>query len=114
MKEKRKQPRVNVIMPVAYYRYQYDEKPVEQKMGVILDVSQEGMLIESETVINANYVKIVFVNYENVESSIVGFVIYSRRAENGKAKTGLCFHGEKDEIYTFVTNLIRTYQFMKK
>ena len=114
MKEKRKHPRISVSVPVTYECCDDDGEIVEQSMGVVLDVSHGGILIESETIIDANFVKIVFINYDNKEFSIIGSVVHSSKSMTGKAKTGLCFHGTNNEDYRFITNLIRTYHYRKK
>ena len=114
MKENRKHPRVNISVPVTYECYNDDGELVEHRMGVVLDVSLGGILIESETIIDANYVKIVFINYNNEDFSIVCSVVHSRRTKTGRAKTGFCFHGGNRESYHFVGNLVRTYHYRKK
>ena len=72
------------------------------------------MLIETDDIIKANYVEIVFVNYKNKIMSIVGSIVHSRKSENGKAKTGLCFHGAESENIKIATDLIRTHYHGKK
>lgn len=114
MQNRRRYPRINVRTPVIYECYDDDGEIFEQRMGVALNVSQGGMLIESDRIIDANYIKIVFVSYDNEVLSIVGSVVYSRKTKNGKTKTGLCFHGNNSESLKFVTNLIRAYYYRKR
>ena len=114
MDKKRKYPRTNVYVLASYDCYNDDGELFAQKLGVILDVSMGGMLIETDDIIEANYVEIVFVNHENKVLSTVGSVVHSEEAENGKVKTGLCFHGSDTENIKIVTNLIRTNYYGKK
>ena len=79
-----------------------------------MDISLGGMLIETDDIIKANYVEIVFVNYEHKLMSVVGSIVHSRKSENGKAKTGICFHGADSENVKIATNLIRTHHYGKK
>jgi len=111
MKNKRKYPRINIRVLASYDCYDENGDLVDQKHGVILDVSLGGMLIETDDFIEANYIKIVFVNHEHKLMSIVGSIVHSRKAENGKVKTGLCFHGADSENIKLVTNLIRTHNY---
>ena len=111
MKNRRKHSRVNVYVLISYDCYNDDGELFDQKLGVILDVSLGGMLIETDEIIEANYIKIVFVNHENKIMSIVGSVVHSRKAENGKVQTGICFHGSDTENTKIVSNLIRTYHY---
>ena len=114
MNDKRKYPRINIRVLASFEYYDEDGKLFDQKLGVILDISLGGMLIETDDIIKANYVEIVFVNYENKIMSIVGSIVHSRKSENGKAKTGLCFHGAESENIKIATNLIRTHFHGKK
>jgi hypothetical protein len=45
--------------------------------------------------------------------SIVASIVHSRKSENGKAITGLCFHGAESENIKIATNLIRTHYHKK-
>ena len=114
MNDKRKYPRVNIRVLASYDCYNEEEELIDQMHGIILDVSLGGMLIETDDILEANYVKIVFVNHEHKLMSVVGSIVHSRKAENGKAKTGLCFHGADSENTKLVTNLIRTHHYGKK
>ena len=114
MDKKRKYPRTSVYVLASFDCYNEDGELVAQKLGIILDVSMGGVLIESDDIIEASYVEIVFVNHENKVLTTVGSVIHSRKAENGKVKTGLCFHGSDTENIKIVTNLIRTNYYGKK
>jgi c-di-GMP-binding flagellar brake protein YcgR len=111
MIDKRKHPRVNVYVLASYDCYNNDGEVYDQKLGVILDVSIGGMLIESDGIVEANYVEVVFINHEKKVLSIVGSVVHSRKDENGKVKTGLGFHGTERENIKIVTNLIRTHNY---
>ncbi len=114
MSNKRKYPRVNIRVLASFDCYNEDGELFYQKLGVILDISLGGMLIETDEIIKANYVEIIFVNYKNKLMSIVGSIVHSRKSENGKAKTGLCFHGAESENIKIATNLIRTHYHGKK
>jgi c-di-GMP-binding flagellar brake protein YcgR len=111
MSNKRKYPRVNIHVLASFDCYNEDGELFYQKLGVILDISLGGMLIETDDTIEANYVEIVFVNYENKLMSIVGSIVHSRKSENGRAKTGICFHGADSENIKIATNLIRTHYY---
>ena len=114
MNDKRKNPRINIQVLASLDCYDEDGELFDQKLGVILDVSLSGMLIETDDILKANYVEIVFVNHKNKLMSIVGSIVYSRKSENGKAKTGFCFHGTDSENIKIATNLIRTHNYCKK
>jgi c-di-GMP-binding flagellar brake protein YcgR len=110
----RKFPRINIGVLASFDCYNEDGELFYQKLGIILDVSLGGMLIETDDIIKANYVEIVFINYEHKLMSVIGSIVHSRKSENGKAKTGLCFHGADSENAKIATNLIRTHYYGKK
>jgi len=114
MNEKRLHPRFSIQVLASYDCYGQDGELIDQNLGVILDISIGGMLIETDDIIKANYVKVVFVNHEQKLMSIVGSIVHSRKSENGRVKTGLCFHGAEGENFKVATNLIRTHYYGKK
>ena len=114
MNDKRKNPRINIQVLASLDCYDEDGELIDKKLGIILDVSLGGMLIETNAILKANYVEVVFVNYENKLMSITGSIVHSRESENGKAKTGFCFHGADRENIKIATNLIRTHNYCKK
>ena len=111
MTDKRKNPRINIQVLASLDCYDEDGELFDQKLGVILDVSLGGMLIETNDILKAYYVEIVFVNYKNKLMSIVGSIVHSRKSEDGKSKTGFCFHGADSENIKIATNLIRTHYY---
>ena len=114
MNNRRKYPRINIRVPASYDCFNEEGELFEQKFAVILDVSLGGMLIETDSILEANYMKIVFINHALKRLSIVGSIVHSRKSEKGKVKTGLCFHGTPKETKNIVTNLIRTHNYGKK
>ena len=114
MSNNRKYPRINIRVLASFDCYNEDGELFFQKLGVILDISLGGMLIETDDIIKANYVEIVFVNHEHNLVSVVGSIVHSRKSENGKAKTGLCFHGADTENVKIATNLIRAHFYGNK
>ena len=114
MEEKRKYPRIKVNVPVSYDCFDDDEELFEQKLGTILDVSEGGLLIESDSLIDANYVKIVVVGFDNKIYSIVASTVHSRKLEQGIVRTGFCFHGDSSESIKFVSMVIRTHHYSRK
>ena len=112
--DRRKYPRVNVNVLIFYDCYNEESEIFEQKLGTALDISQGGMLIESDSIMDANYIKLGFVNYNNELIGITGSIVWSRKKKDGKVLTGVCFHGSQKENIKFASNLIRTYHYHKK
>jgi len=114
MKNRRKYTRVNINVLASYDCYNDEGELFDHGIAVILDVSCGGLLIESDSIIDANLVNVVFVDHDNKSMKIVASVVHSRKIKNGNARTGLCFHGTKSSNIKFVTNLVRSYHCSKK
>ena len=113
-RDQRKYPRVCVSVPIFYECYDEECEIFEQKTGTALDISQGGMLIESDRLMDANYIKIGFVNYQNELIEITASIIWSRQKQDRKVHTGVCFHGSQNESIKFASHLIRTYHYCKQ
>ena len=107
IKEKRKYPRISVSVLASYDCYGDDNKIFEQNVGTILDISEGGLLLETDSIIDANYVKLVIVGFDNTLYSIIGSVVHSRKIDRGKARAGICFHGSTKSNKFFLTAVIR-------
>lgn len=111
---RRKYPRVSVNILIFYDCYDEESEIFEQKIGNASDISQGGMLIETDRIIDANYIRVGFVNHNNKLIEITGSIVWSRKNKDGKVLSGLCFHGDENENIKFASNLIRTYHYRKK
>ena len=114
IEEKRKYPRISVFVSVSYDCYDDDNEIIEQTIGTILDISEGGLLLESDTIVDANYVKLVIVGFDGNMYSIVGSAVHSRKLDSGKARTGICFHGSSKSNLKFLAAVIRTYFYSRK
>lgn len=114
LRESRKYPRISVDVSVSYDCYDDNDEIIEQNIGTILDVSEGGVLIETDAIIDANYIRLVIARFDNQLQSITGSAVNSKRLDNGKARTGICFHGSRQSNSSFVTAVIRTFFYNKK
>ena len=114
MKERRKYPRIPVSVSVSFDCYNNDDEIIDSNIGTILDVSEGGVLLESNSIIDANYIELVIVRFDNQLQSIVGSAVHSRKLDSGKVKTGICFHGSSQKNQCFTTAVIRTYFYNRK
>ena len=95
MNDKRKCPRINIWVPASLECYDDNGELFNRKLGVILDISLGGMLIETDDIIKANYVEVVFVNFKHKLMSIVASIVHSRKSKSGKQKQGFAFMEQK-------------------
>jgi len=83
-------------------------------MGVVIDISQSGLLIESLQEVESKKLSLMASTQKNSLIKIEGKVAYCRKDETGKFKTGIMLQGTQDENVRFVKELIRAYHYQKK
>ena len=108
--DRRKFPRIKVCNPVAYDCMNKDGVLCEQNMGIALDISQNGILLETAQMIQQKNIYLVFVDLEEKMTRIIGRVVFSVKNKDGNYKSGINFQGEYDENIAFATRLIQAYQ----
>ena len=83
-------------------------------MGVVLDISQNGLLIESLQEIESTNLSIMASTQKNSLIKIKGKVANCRKAQSGRFRTGIILQGTHEENVRFVKELIRAYHYQKK
>ena len=111
--DRRKFPRVKIFNPISYDCMDKEGILIDQKMGIALDISQNGILLETANIIQSKHIFLLFVDLEDTLIKIVGRVIFSVKKKDGKFKTGINFNGSPDENIHFATNLIQAYHYYK-
>jgi hypothetical protein len=111
--DRRKFPRIKVCNPVAYDCMDKDGILVDQNMGIALDISQNGILLETAQMIRSKNIYLLFVDLEDKMSRIIGSVVFSVKNKNGNFKSGINFQGSSDENIAFASRLIQAYQVHK-
>ena len=87
---------------------------IEQCMGVIIDISQNGLLIESLQEVESKNLSLMASTQKNKLIKIKGKVAHCRKDESGKFKTGILLQGNHEENVRFVKELIQAYHYQKK
>ena len=108
--DRRKFPRIKVCNPVAYDSMDKNGVLVDQNMGIALDISQNGILLETAQMIQQKNIYLVFVDLEDRMTRIIGRVVFSVKNKDGNYKSGINFQGDSDENIAFATKLIEAYQ----
>ena len=108
--DRRKFPRIKVCNPVAYGSMDKNGVLCEQNMGIALDISQNGILLETAQMIQQKNIYLVFVDLEDRMTRIIGRVVFSVKNKDGNYKSGINFQGDSDENIAFATRLIEAYQ----
>ncbi len=96
--------------PVAYDCLDKNGVLVDQNMGIALDISQNGILLETAQMIQQKNIYLIFVDREENITRIIGRVVFSVRNKDGNFKSGINFQGNSDENIAFATKLIEAYR----
>jgi hypothetical protein len=91
-----------------------DGAVIEQIIGVVLDISQNGLLIESIQEIESANLSLMASTKNNRLIEIKGKVTDCRKAMSGKFKTGIRLQGTHEEIVRFISELVQAYHSQKK
>ena len=104
MIERRKHPRKNIHCRVFFECSDVHSKEVSQDIGLALDISEKGMLLESSRPIHASTIK-VMVPIENKDAvEVMGDVIYSIPMSDKGYRTGIIFHKPGNDIAQLFSN----------
>lgn len=107
--ERRKHPRVEVFDPISYLCIDSKGNLSDQNIAVALNVSQNGIQIESFLEIHSEYVMLRFADLDKRTIEIRGKIIYCTKNESGIFKIGIKLEGTQDENVEFVKKLIKFY-----
>jgi hypothetical protein len=107
--DQRQYPRVPLCNLISYATIDRQGDPSDHRMGRALDVSQNGVYLETASAVTSKYISLMTSDVVDKLIEIKGKVAYSR--ENGDAmfRTGIRFEGTHDENVRFAKKLIRVY-----
>jgi hypothetical protein len=83
-------------------------------MGVALNISQNGIQIETDHMILTDHILMMFYDYKSNFIATKGRVVYSKEDDSGKFKTGIQLMGVNGDNQKFVKRLIQSYHYRKK
>jgi hypothetical protein len=106
--------RVRIEKCLSYNGLDVHNNIVERCMGVALNVSQDGIQIETEHMIITEHILLMFYDYKSKYIATKGKVVYSEEDESGKFKTGIQLMSENGDNEKFVKRLIQSYHYRKK
>jgi hypothetical protein len=83
-------------------------------MGIAVNVSQNGIQIETEHMIFTEHILLMFYDYKSNFIATKGKVVYSKEDESGKFKTGIQLMGVNGDNHKFVKRLIQSYHYQNR
>ena len=111
--ERRKYPRVKIYYPILYVFTNEKGSIVQQNMGVVLNISQSGILIETADSVFSKYISLISVDLKENIIEIKGKVAYCKKNKTKKYRVGISFEGTHAQNIRFVKALTRSYYYNK-
>jgi c-di-GMP-binding flagellar brake protein YcgR len=111
--DRRKFPRVKVFNPVHYDCVDKNGNLLDQNMGLALDISQNGILLETAQRIESKNIYLLFVDVDNELIRITARVVFSVKKKDGKYKAGINFQGAHEENIQFAKKIVQAYHHQK-
>ena len=91
-----------------------DGTVLEQCIGVVLDISQNGLLIESIQEVESANLSLMASTKNNRLIEIEGKVTDYRKAKSGKFRTGILLQGTHEQNVRFIKELVQSFHCQKK
>ena len=111
--ERRKYPRVKIYYPISYVCTDKKGSIVQQNMGVALNISQSGILIETADSVFSKYISLTSVDLNGNVIEVKGKIAYCKKNKSTKYRVGIRFEGTHAQNIHFVKALIRAYYYNK-
>ena len=108
-KDQRAYPRVASCNLVSYAALNRNGAITDHRMGRALDVSQNGIYLETPQPVTSDYISLMTSDIEDNMVEIKGKVAYSQKNGDAMFRTGIRFEGTHDENIRFAKKLIRVY-----
>ena len=112
--EKRKYPRVRIFNVISYVGYDANDDMLEQNIGVAIDISQSGLLIEAAEKVESEYLSLVASTQNDKLIEIEARVAHCREMDSGKYQMGITLQGSQEDNIRFVKELIRSFYYRHK
>ena len=107
--KRRKHPRVKTQNLISYFSFNKNHKLTSHGLGIALDVSRGGILLETPYSIESGVLVLTATDKMKKFMEVKGRLIYSKKASNGTYLCGIEFIGKDERVKDFITNLIRVY-----
>ena len=96
---KRKSQRIGSHNLLSYSCSDENNGPVTQGMGRTLNVSEGGILLETNSLIDPEYTVSISISLEDELMDVQGKVVFSKKRKDGKHETGIQFiDADEDKV----------------
>ncbi len=95
--ERRRYPRVKTCNLISYMAIKQDGSVTDLGMGRALNISQNGIFLETTRLVFAEYISLMSVDMDNNLIEIRGEIVYSGTLRSGMFGNGIRLQGEHHE-----------------
>ena len=106
--------RVSINKGLSYNGLDINNNIIDRCMGVALNVSQNGIQLETDRIIFTEHILLMYFDYKGNYIATQGKVVYSNKDKSGKFRTGIQLQGTKEENLQFVKRLIQSYHYQRR
>ena len=106
---RRKHTRVKTQNLISYFAFDENGKLISQGMGIALDISKGGILLETPYPIVPGLLVITAADKEKNLIEVESNLIYSKKTSIGTYLCGIEFIGIDERVKYFITKLIKEY-----
>ena len=109
----RKHARIKTQNLISYFAFNKHHKLSSHGMGIALDISKGGILLETPYPIESNYLVLTAIDKLKNIIEVQGRLIYSKKASRGTYLCGIEFVGNDERVKEFITRVVLEYNVQK-
>ena len=109
----RKHTRIKTQNLISYFAFNKHHRLISHGLGVALDISKGGILLETPFSIESSYIVLTAIDNLKKIIEVQGRLIYSKKAPRGTFLCGIEFIGNDERVKDFITKLVLDYNVKK-
>lgn len=106
-------PSVKTQNLLSYFSYDEDTKITSHGLGIALEISRSGLLLETPCSIESGLIVLTATDKTKNFIKTKGRLIYSKKSSSGRYLYGIKFIGKHERIKNFIINLVKAYNAQK-
>jgi predicted Zn finger-like uncharacterized protein len=107
----RNSPRVKIKNLIAYSLLNKSGRSISHGLGIALDISEGGILLETPNCIDSASVNLTATDNEKNLIEVKGKIIRTKKASSGMYRHGIKFIGGDERVTKFIATVIKEYNF---
>jgi hypothetical protein len=112
--ERRRHPRISTLNAVTYLLYDRKGKMVSKGRGHTINLSQDGVMLETRTAIDGVFIVLMAIDLNGRELTIKGRVAHTRGdSASGRFLSGIKFTDPQDKQREVIVAFVKAYHHRK-